>query len=93
MSEPALSWTPDATTYTDTANGAVTVFLDRGGYLAEARTSEYEAWTTWAATSGTADQQAIEGVYSDYAFTVWYDTNGFASVVAALGSPATWYPH
>ena len=90
MAEPSLALTLTATTYTDTTNGATPVFLYRGGYLAQAATTEYNAWVSWATTSGTADQQAIEANYSSYAFTTWIDTNGFPSIVSALGF---WYPH
>ena len=76
MGEPTLSWTNTATTYTDSANGAVELFAYRGGYLAESQNTLYNAWTTWAATSGSGDQQAIESTYSGYAFTTWIDTNG-----------------
>ena len=97
MAEPSLTWaltTP--ADYTDYANGAIETFVYRTGYYAEARKTEYDAWVAWAATSGSADQQAIEAKYSAYAFTIWYDTNGMPGITAIIeantGGLASWYP-
>ena len=55
MAEPTLSWSPPASTYTESTNGAIEVFAYRGGYLAESQNTLFDAWNTWAATSGSAD--------------------------------------
>ena len=83
MSEPSLTWTTPSS-YTATADGAITTFLYRGGYYAESRTTEYDTWITWAASNGDSDEQAITNTYSSYAFTTWIDTNGIPFIATTL---------
>lgn len=86
MAEPSLAWTPPTLDYNDTANGAITVFSFRGGYLAEAQDAVFNDWATWASSSGDSDQKEIANNFSGYAYTVFFDANGWPALSEAGGT-------
>lgn len=87
MSEPSLAFTPAvAAADWETASE---LWAYRASYDAIGGTditALFDAWNTWAATSGTADEQAIATSHSPYGLTLYLSVAGLPNIASTFAS-------